>query len=108
MRKKYWIAVAAIFVLAALSAVTIPALLPPTPGVTYANYNRIEKGMTRADVERLLGEPHQMEATNCVWFGNEMNDLFVVFDENDRVKAMGWNGRIDVRSPLQRWTDRIM
>jgi hypothetical protein len=31
------------------------AMLPPRPGVTKANFDRIEKGMTRAEVEEIFG-----------------------------------------------------
>jgi hypothetical protein len=32
------------------------AMLPPRPGVTKARFNRIEKGMTQADVEEIFGQ----------------------------------------------------
>ena len=32
------------------------AILPPSPGVTKANFDRIEKGMTIAEVEQIFGE----------------------------------------------------
>jgi hypothetical protein len=31
------------------------AMLPPRPGVTTVNYDRIERGMTRAEVEEIFG-----------------------------------------------------
>jgi len=31
--------------------------LPPTPGVTQANFDRLEKGMTLAEVEAIFGKP---------------------------------------------------
>ena len=31
------------------------AMLPPSPGVTKANFDRIEDGMTAAEVERIFG-----------------------------------------------------
>ena len=33
------------------------ALLPPKPGVTKENYDRIEVGMTRGEVEQIFGGP---------------------------------------------------
>ena len=38
MRRKWWIAAAGLFVLAIGLAFAIPMLLPPTLGVTYANW----------------------------------------------------------------------
>ena len=35
----------------------IAAILPPGPGVTKANFGRIEKGMTEAEVEAIFGVP---------------------------------------------------
>jgi hypothetical protein len=32
------------------------AMLPPGPGVTKANFDRIEKEMTRAEVEQVFGQ----------------------------------------------------
>jgi hypothetical protein len=37
----------------------ILAMLPPSPGVTKANFDRIEKGMTRAEVEEIFGREGQ-------------------------------------------------
>jgi hypothetical protein len=31
------------------------AMLPPSPGVTKANFDRIEKGMTKAEIEEVFG-----------------------------------------------------
>lgn len=33
------------------------AMLPPNPGVTKNNFDRIQEGMTRAEVEAILGKP---------------------------------------------------
>jgi outer membrane protein assembly factor BamE (lipoprotein component of BamABCDE complex) len=33
------------------------AMLPPPPGVTKANFDRIQEGMTRAEVEEIFGKP---------------------------------------------------
>jgi hypothetical protein len=38
-------------------ALGVLAMIPPRPGVTKANFDRIEKGMTRAEVERIFGGP---------------------------------------------------
>ena len=38
-------------------ALGILAMLPPTPGVTKTNYDRIEMRMTKAEVEAIFGGP---------------------------------------------------
>ena len=41
-------------------------MLPPGPGVTKANFDRIDLGMTRTDVDAILGRPSDVfTATNC-------------------------------------------
>jgi hypothetical protein len=43
--------------------VGVLAMMPPRPGVTKANFDRVEKGMTRAEVEEIFGEKGD------VWYG---------------------------------------
>src|SRR5262245_7209905 len=107
MSKKKWCAVVVLFLFAAASAVGVVALLPPTPGITYANYSRIETGMTREQVELLLGQPNldDGEFRNLFfpfpgvphgqasfWRGDERDIVAIAFDpDNDFVAAMSWN-----------------
>ena len=39
-------------------ALGVLAMLPPGPGVTKANFDRIEKGMTTAQVKEIFGGTH--------------------------------------------------
>ena len=57
MRKRLWLALGGLLLLAILIAICVPVLVPPAPGVTYANFSRIETGMTRDEVAALLGKP---------------------------------------------------
>jgi hypothetical protein len=51
-------------------AILVPALWPEPPGVTYANFNRVEIGMSQAEVEAILGGPPRDTAPNGKsWFG---------------------------------------
>jgi hypothetical protein len=43
--------------LAAAVTLGILSILPYRPGITKANFDRIEKGITKAEVERIFGEP---------------------------------------------------
>src|SRR5262245_16053357 len=104
MRKKYWLAVGAILVFAVVMVAAIPVFLPPTPGVTYANYSRIEKGMKRSEVVSLLGD--QKESPRW-WLGDKGDVLEIEFDENDRVTDAFWNGRRDQRGFLGKMRDRF-
>ena len=50
-----------LFLIASLAFIVVVALgvlsiIPPRPGVTKANFDRIERGMTKAEVEAIFGE----------------------------------------------------
>jgi outer membrane protein assembly factor BamE (lipoprotein component of BamABCDE complex) len=110
MSKKRWCAIAALFVLAAVLALVIMLLLPPTPGVTYANYSRIEKGMTHDDVVALLGST-SMEGVEfrpmLMWQAPDHNEIWIDFDRDGRVVRSVWNGIAEERSALERLRDRL-
>src|SRR5262245_50193020 len=119
MNKKCWIAACVILVIGIALAFALPALLPPTPGVTYANYSRIEKGMTRAQVVQLLGEPNKLEgfrrtlheretgARSMFWHTAEDDTVEVVLDGVGLVELMAWNGISDDRTGLEKLRDRL-
>lgn len=45
--------------------VGVLALLPPSPGVTKANFDRIKEGMDRTEVEEILGgKAHKIQPTH--------------------------------------------
>jgi hypothetical protein len=56
-KKRRYLICAAILAACVCIALGGLALLPPGASVTKANFDRLEKRMTRADVEKLLGEP---------------------------------------------------
>ena len=63
-------------------ALGVLAMLPPGPGVTKANFDRIEKGMTMVEVKRIFGEegtPFLMWSARdwkC-WQADDGSDAFV-------------------------------
>jgi hypothetical protein len=130
MSKKWRIAAAVLFVLAALLAIAIPVLLPPTPGVTYANFSRIEKGMTQEEVERLLGKPIESKVkkrfplereravfvpaveqkqggTTIYWESQASDQVEIEFDHAGLVATTYWNSWLDERRPLEKLRDRV-
>jgi len=111
MSKKWWLALAALLVLAIGLAIGIPMLLPPEPGVTYANYSRIEKGMTRAQVKALLGEPSVERNNHWLWYSSPFNPILdqahIQFDETGLVTEASWNGSLDGRTALEKLRDRL-
>jgi hypothetical protein len=48
-------------------ALGVLAMLPPHPGVTPANFARIENGMTRAEVYEIFGRPGMPWFTKRGW-----------------------------------------
>jgi hypothetical protein len=56
-RKRYIVAAFVASILVAIVAWIVVENLPPTPGITQTNFDRIEKGITKEEVEAILGEP---------------------------------------------------
>ena len=70
------------------------AMLPPSPGVTKANFDRIQEGMTKAEVEDIFGrttwktEPHWRRShTNEIWSSDD-GEYAVVIVFNERGTAV--------------------
>src|SRR5262245_45910523 len=114
MCTKRWVMVGVLIVAVALLTVAIPVLLPTTPGVTYANYSRLDRGMTGEQVVKLLGEPTVAEpfrgtkvdsVSHLVWLKDD--DEIEVFLENDAVTRIAWNYEWDERSMLEKLRDRL-
>jgi outer membrane protein assembly factor BamE (lipoprotein component of BamABCDE complex) len=113
MSKKCWLITVAVLVAIAI-AIAIPALLPPTPGVTYSNYSRLEKGMTRAQLEALLGEPDPALQgfgpdgdTSFLWESAEHDSVWITFDPNGLTKSYTWNHTNDERNSFQKAMERL-
>jgi SmpA / OmlA family len=121
MSKKCWFAIVVVFVLAVASAIGIPALWPPTPGVTYSNFSQLQTGMTREQVEALLGTPNTERSredwppigfpvlNETGWTTWQDGDDFasVHFDQENRVTRMTWNGWADERTAWEKLRDRL-
>src|SRR5260370_20047910 len=86
------------------------ALLPARQGVTKANFDRIEIGMTRPDVEAILGPPSDLGLMRrgLLEFDSDVTDDFaqVMFDENNLVRTKEWVGFPDERSWWQQLLER--
>jgi hypothetical protein len=102
MTKKRWLLVATCLASLIGLPIVVTALLPPAPGVTQANFDRIEDGMTTAEVEAILGAPskHKLPTpapgemkighSRRLWGGgNGQPAVIVVFTEDERVFEKG-------------------
>ncbi len=92
-----------------LSALAL--LWSPHPGVTKANFDRIEEGMTNAEVEQLLGGTglpfhgfaHHEPPRTFVWEGDDGSVVFVEFTDNS-VMSKKWEPSTEsITDRLRRW-----
>jgi len=95
----------------ALGALAMLPSRPIHPGITQANFDRINIGTTRGEVERLFGrpamwsEPHPQNEALCIdlWFVISEVEACIIF-ENDIVVQMRWDGPQDPPpDKLRRW-----
>ena len=89
------------------SALLVLAMLP-RPGVTKANFDRIEDGMTRAEVQGFFrDQPHQVRSGGdlcaCTWQGDDGSIALVVF-RDDRAVEMRWGESTEtILDKIRRW-----
>jgi hypothetical protein len=104
MTKKSWFVLAGIMAACVCLTLAVLALLPPRPGVTRANIDRIEDGMTLAEVEKILagrgpaslfGGPIHTKSSGGirgrVWHHpHDGTYVAVYFDRENRVIRKDW------------------
>jgi hypothetical protein len=97
MTKKRCIVLAGLLAIGVCLTLAVLALLPPRLGVTQANTARIEDGMTRQEVETILGGEgihgyYPLNGCNIVVWSHPRNDTWVrvFFDDDNRVTAKEW------------------
>jgi outer membrane protein assembly factor BamE (lipoprotein component of BamABCDE complex) len=124
MRRKLWIGAIALCIVAGL-AIGVSALLRPAPGLTFANFSRIDTGMTRAEVVAVLGPPSmailrgdivedlrifddgKVIPNSYYWRRAKHGQAQVHFDKNDRVTDLYWDGWHDDRNAMEKLRDRL-
>jgi hypothetical protein len=94
-------------------AVTLGALaiLPPHPGVTKANFDRIQKTMTKAEVELLLGGTgltfhgfaHHEPPRTFVWSGDDGSVVFVEITDNSVITKKWGPSTESITDKIRRW-----
>ena len=110
--KKRLILIAAMLLAVFAVTLSILVLLPPSPGVTKANFDRIEKGMTVAEVEEIFGRGANIVTRDVV----EKNDRFRAWSEADGSRAdiyfmdsfvtdkHWWESNETLFDKIRRWT----
>jgi hypothetical protein len=99
MKKKRILTVAAFLVTLIGMPALVLALLPPRTGVTKGNFDRVEKGMTKAEVLGIFGEPPKGSALHgglkirhiCETWSGGGGVASITFDEaHERVADTEW------------------
>jgi len=120
MRKKCSLLIA-LLPLAIIVILGVLAMVPPRAGITKANFDRIEKGMTRAEVAEILGrEPDAVgdeivgrhpDATrphrDLMWRDGDGGWRVLVSFKDDLVHGTGWYVGVDDQSLVERFQHLI-
>jgi hypothetical protein len=109
MGSKRWLSLGLLALGIVAAVLIVLALLPPRPGVTKENFDRIEIGMTEAEVEAIFGEAASIVGGK-VWseYENELvGAATIAWDNNGRVEEVWWRGRHDNRTIWQKVLDRL-
>jgi hypothetical protein len=114
-RQRLVVRVAVVVALLACAVGLVVGSLPPRPGVTQANFDRIAIGMSRADVEKLFGGPRPEKSTGYMTSSNRVGEgwhtaggdtVIIVFDpwQHDRVMEKEWRpSQESLLDRLRRW-----
>jgi hypothetical protein len=119
MTKKRLILVVALPFAAIAMTVAVLAILPPRPGVTKANFDRIQEGMTRAEVEEIFGGPSSEDVVistkdgkmiitfdqpRVKGWGADDGLAVIEFDEKGKTKEKSWSGLpLSLFDRIRRW-----
>jgi hypothetical protein len=116
MLKNRLLLVGLALVMAACVAVAILALLPTssTSTVTKENFDRIQVGMTRAEVDEIFGGKARFTPRQRIWHADLWEDdettdtAMVYFNAKDCVLRASWVSSPDERTPREKLVDRVL
>jgi outer membrane protein assembly factor BamE (lipoprotein component of BamABCDE complex) len=108
MQRKSRLALALFLIFAAALTIGIPMSAQRQQGITFANYGRLQKGMTRDDAMQILGRPNlQDDVDGCAWRNDNGDTVAMEFDAAGRAVWYAWNDVPDERTFWQKLRDRI-
>jgi hypothetical protein len=109
MTRKRCLIVAGLLVALICAGSTVTLLIPSMPsnqpGVTKANFDRIEEGMTLQEVEQIFGRPGTY-TWSCYWWQADGARVFVEFDYNGASagRKTWWEDSTEpILDKLRRW-----
>ena len=82
------------------------AMLPPSPGVTKANFDRIQEGMTKAEVEEIFGGKGVPLWTSreLLWASDDGSEVEVDFGVVGCVQTKIWvSSNETILDKIRRW-----
>jgi hypothetical protein len=108
-KKRRYLIAAALLAASIFVVIVVLASLPARPGVTKANFDRIEDGMTMREVEQILGgvgltfHGFADQKSMFVWAAEDGSMAFVAVS-NDAVLSKSWHAsRETILTKLRRW-----
>ena len=105
MTKKRLLLLAAVPLIIAVT-VGVLAMLPPSPGVTKANFDRIEKGTTKAEVEMIFGGEGKFwdgQVGGVCWIANDGSVAVVDFVADYVAKKHWHDSNETILDKFRRW-----
>jgi hypothetical protein len=94
--------------LAVLVIIGVLAMLPARPGVTKGNFDRIENGMTLAEVDKIFGKPGSFgndlptRTSALSSWRSENDELACIFFDHGIVYDKEWHGETII-DRIRRW-----
>ena len=107
MTKKRLLLIASLPLVTAAMILGVLAMLPPRPGVTKANFDRIEKGMTKAKVVEVFGRKGFISPRSGldhgIWRADDGSEALIYFS-HDAVTEKRWSGSKETNlDKIRRW-----
>jgi hypothetical protein len=93
VRRRLLLSLGLLILLALLGLALVVALIPEHPGVTLANFERIEQGMCLSDTIAILGPDVMLMTTEVSTTGQwrgDMGAIVIIFDDGGRVRHKLW------------------
>jgi hypothetical protein len=109
MRKSRWLLLGLLIAGSVCAVVVVLTLMMRSP-LTKENFDRIQVGMTRTEVEAVFGEPPTslLFENYSLWESADGYQIMTVeFGEDGRVLRTGWSDFPDDRTALQKALDSL-
>lgn len=110
-KKRLTVLTIALIALAGIGvAVALSVSAAPASGVTKSNVDRLQVGMTRAQVDSILGPSHQLGGAHLLTdpakeiSHGSAGSVILVFDDDDNLTQVSWSDRVETfGEKLRRW-----